>query len=46
MKMHNSEFAKKYQVSPSTRKECSTKLGVMYLWSNWFAVGWKHCCIV
>jgi len=29
--MHNSELAKKYQVSPSTRKECLTKLGVMYL---------------
>jgi len=29
--MHNDELAKKYQVSPSTRDECSTKLGVMYL---------------
>jgi len=29
--MHSGELAKKYQVSPSTRKECSTKLGVMYL---------------
>jgi len=29
--MHNSELAKKYQVSPLTRKECATKLGVMYL---------------
>jgi len=29
--MHNSELAKKYQISPSTRKECLTKLGVMYL---------------
>jgi len=26
--MHNGELAKKYQVSPSTRKECPTKLGV------------------
>jgi len=24
-------WQKKYQVSPSTRKECLTKLGVMYL---------------
>jgi len=24
-------IGKKYQVSPSTRKECLTKLGVMYL---------------
>jgi len=29
--MHNGELAKKYQVSPSTRKECPTKLDVMYL---------------
>jgi len=29
--MHNSELAKKYQVSRSTRKECPTKRGVMYL---------------
>jgi len=29
--MHNRELAKKYQVSPLTRKECLTKLGVMYL---------------
>jgi len=29
MKMHNVELAKKYQVSPSTRKECPTKLSVM-----------------
>jgi len=29
--MHNGELAKYYQVSPLTRKECSTKLGVMYL---------------
>jgi len=29
--MHNGESAKKYQVSPLTRKECPTKLGVMYL---------------
>jgi len=29
--MHNVELVKKYQVSRSTRKECLTKLGVMYL---------------
>jgi len=29
--MHNGQLAKKYQVSPLTRKECPTKLGVMYL---------------
>jgi len=30
--MHNSELAKKCQVSPAlTWKECPTKLGVMYL---------------
>jgi len=29
--MHNGELAKKYQVSPLTRKGCPTKLGVMYL---------------
>jgi len=29
--MHNGELAKKYQVSPSTRQECPTKLGVMYV---------------
>jgi len=29
--MHNSELAKKYQVSPLTRKVCATKLGVMRL---------------
>jgi len=29
--MHNVELSKKYQVSPSTRKQCRTKLGVMYL---------------
>jgi len=29
--MNNGELAKKNQVSPSTRKECPTKLGVMYL---------------
>jgi len=29
--VHNDELAKTYQVSPSTRKECPTKLGVMYL---------------
>jgi len=28
--MHNGEFAKKYQVSPLTRNDCPTKLGVMY----------------
>jgi len=28
--MHNGELAKKYQVSYLTRKECPTKLGVMY----------------
>jgi len=28
--MHNGELAKKYQVSHLTRKECPTKLGVMY----------------
>jgi len=27
--MHNGELAKKYQISPLTRKECSRKLGVM-----------------
>jgi len=44
--MHYGELAKKYQVSPSTRRECRTKLGVMYLWSKCFALGWKQCCIV
>jgi len=29
--MLNGELAKKYQVSPSTRKECPTKLDVLYL---------------
>jgi len=29
--MDNGELPKKYQVSPSARKECPTKLGVMYL---------------
>jgi len=29
--MHNGELAKKYQVLPLTRKECPTKLEVMYL---------------
>jgi len=29
--MHNGELAKKYQVSSVTRKECPTKLDVMYL---------------
>jgi len=27
----HTELVKKYQVSPSTREECPTKLGVMYL---------------
>jgi len=27
--MHNSELAKKDQVSPLTQKECPTKLGLM-----------------
>jgi len=44
--MHNGELAKKYQVAPSTRKECATKLRVMYLQSKCCALGWKHCCIV
>jgi len=44
--MHNGELAKKYQVSPLTRKECATKLGVTYLQSRCVALGWKHCCIV
>jgi len=30
--MHNGELAKTYKVAPVlTRKECPTKLGVMYL---------------
>jgi len=29
--MHNGELAKMYQVSPFTRKEYPTKIGVMYL---------------
>jgi len=29
--MHNGELVKKYQVSSLIRKECPTKLGVMYL---------------
>jgi len=36
-------LAKKYQVS---LKEFTEKLGVMYLQSKYFALGWKHCCIV
>jgi len=44
--MHNGELAKKYQVAPLTRKECATKLRVMYLQSKCCALGWKHCCIV
>jgi len=31
------------QVSPSTRKECPTKLGLMHLQSKCFALQWKHC---
>jgi len=30
--MPKGELAKKYQVSPLTRKECATKLGVIYLY--------------
>jgi len=37
--MHNGELAQRYQVSPSIRKECPTKLGVMYLQSKCFALG-------
>jgi len=44
--MHNGELANKHQVSPSTRKECPTKFGVMYLQNKCFALGWKYCCIV
>jgi len=44
--MHNRELAKKYQVSPLARNECPTKLGVRYLHSKCFALGWKRCCIV
>jgi len=29
--MHNGELAKMYLVSSSIRKECPTKIGVMYL---------------
>jgi len=29
--MYNGKLAKKYQISSSTRKECPTNLGVMYL---------------
>jgi len=29
--MHNGELAKKFHVSPLTRKVCATKPGVMYL---------------
>jgi len=29
--MHNSELAKKHQVSSLTRKECPAKLGAMHL---------------
>jgi len=29
--VNNGELAKKNQVSPLARKECPTKLGVMYL---------------
>jgi len=44
--MHTGELAKKFQVSPLARKECPTRLGVMYLESTCFALGWKHCYIV
>jgi len=44
--MHNGELTKKYQVSSSTRKECPRKLGLMYLQSKCFALGWKHRCLV
>jgi len=44
--VQNGELAKNYQVSLLTRKECSTKLGVMYLQSKCFAHRWKQCCIV
>jgi len=45
--MHNGELARKYQVSPAlTRKESPAKLGVTYMSSKYFALGWKHCCIV
>jgi len=44
--MHNGELAKRYQDSPSKRKECSTELGMMYLQSKCSALGWKNCCIV
>jgi len=44
--MHNGELAKKHQVPPLTRKECPTKLGVMYLKNKCFSLGWKRCCIV
>jgi len=39
-------IGKKDEVSPSTRKECPTKLGVIHLQCKCFALGWKHCCIV
>jgi len=29
--MHNGGLSKNYQVLPLTRKECPTKLGVVYL---------------
>jgi len=29
--MHKGELTNKYKVSPLTREECSTKLGVMFL---------------
>jgi len=29
--VHDGELPEKYQVSPTTRKDCTTKLGVMYL---------------
>ena len=48
MKMFGAQrwIGKNYQVSPLTREECPTKLGVMYLQSKRFALGWKRYCIV
>jgi len=43
--MHNGELAKKCQVSLSTRKERLTKLGVMYQWSKYFALGLKNTAL-
>jgi len=39
--VHNGELAKKYQVSPLTRKECPTILGVMYLLKQMFRTWMK-----